>query len=107
MVFCDFYLALLGIGVVQKPMVFRDFCGATLCGNRRGQGLNTQGFCDFCSSGVVLWYARLLPEPAGRGFDSSLVHGRVMYRNKMQCMCVMYVKQCSVYMYALCQYIYI
>ena len=37
-------------------------------------------FCDFCcsnwSSGVVSWFARLLPEPAGRGFDSSLVRGR-------------------------------
>ena len=37
-------------------------------------------FCDFCCSnwswGVVLWFARLLPEPAGRGFDSSLVRGR-------------------------------
>ena len=71
-----------GIGVVevQKPMVFFcDFCGAraTLCGNRRGRGAKTQGFCDFCcSSGVVSWFARLLPEPAGRGFDSSLVRGR-------------------------------
>ena len=37
-------------------------------------------FCDFCcsnwSSGVVSWFARLLPEPAGRGFDSSLVRER-------------------------------
>ena len=37
-------------------------------------------FCDFCcsnwSSGVVSWFARLLPEPAGRGFDSSLVRRR-------------------------------
>ena len=57
---------------------FCDFCGAraTLCGNRRGRGAKTQGFCDFCcsnwSSGVVSWFARLLPEPAGRGFDSSV-----------------------------------
>ena len=73
-----------GIGVVevQKPMVFCDFCGAraTLCGNRRGGGAKTRGFCDFCcsnwSSGVVSWFACLLPEPAGRGFDSSLVRGR-------------------------------
>ena len=36
-------------------------------------------FCDCCSnwsSGVVSWFARLLPEPAGRGFDCSLVRGR-------------------------------
>ena len=41
---------------------------------------NLEVFCDFCcsnwSSGVVSWFARLLPEPAGRGFDSSLVRGR-------------------------------
>ena len=73
-----------GIGVVevQKLEVFCDFCGAraTLCGDRRGRGAKTRGFCDFCcsnwSSGVVSWFARLLPEPAGRGFDSSLVRGR-------------------------------
>ena len=72
-----------GIGVVevQKLEVFCDFCGAraTLCGNRRGRGAKTHGCCDFCSnwsSGVVSWFARLLPEPAGRGFDSSLVRGR-------------------------------
>ena len=55
-----------GIGVVevQKPMVFF----ATFC-------------CSNWSSGVVSWFARLLPEPAGRGFDSSLVRGR---RRKMQ-----------------------
>ena len=39
-----------------------------------------EAFCDFCcsnwSSGVVSWFARLLLEPAGRGFDSSLVRGR-------------------------------
>ena len=70
---------MIGVVEVQKPMVFCDFCGAraTLCGNRRGGGA---GFCDFCcsnwSSGVVSWFARLLPEPAGRGFDSSLVRGR-------------------------------
>ena len=44
------------------------------------QPAKTQGFCNFCcsnwSSGVVSWFARLLPEPAGRGFDSSLVRGR-------------------------------
>ena len=49
-----------GIGVVevQKLEVFCDFC------------------CSNWSSGVVSWFARLLPEPAGRGFDSSLVRGR-------------------------------
>ena len=49
-----------GIGVVevQKLKVFCDFC------------------CSNWSSGVVSWFARLLPEPAGRGFDSSLVRGR-------------------------------
>ena len=70
-----------GIGVVevQKPMVFCDFCGAcaTLCGIGV---VEVEDFCDFCcsnwSSGVVSWFARLLPEPAGRGFDSSLVRGR-------------------------------
>ena len=48
-----------GIGVVevQKPMVFCDF------------------YCSNWSSGVVSWFARLLPEPAGRRFDSSLVRG--------------------------------
>ena len=95
----------IGVVEVQKPMVFCDFCGAraTLCGDRRGRGAKTRGFlqflrcsrplresacevqklevfCDFCcsnwSSGVVSWFARLLPEPAGRGFDSSLVGGR-------------------------------
>ena len=78
---------------------------ATLCGDRHGRGPKThvffaisallarpsagigvvevqklEVFCDFCcsnwSSGVVSWFARLLPEPAGRGFDSSLVRGR-------------------------------
>ena len=43
-------------------------------------GIGVVVFCDFCcsnwSSGVVSWFARLLPEPAGRGFDSSLVRGR-------------------------------
>ena len=35
------------------------------------------GFCcSNWSSGVVSWFARLLPEPALRGFDSSLVRGR-------------------------------
>ena len=49
-----------GIGVVevQKLEVFCDFC------------------CSNWSSGVVSRFARLLPEPAGRGFDSSLVRGR-------------------------------
>ena len=90
----------------KNPWLFCDFCGAraTLSGDRRGRGAKTHGFlrflscsrnplnrhgrgakthgffCDFCcsnwSSGVVSWFARLLPEPAGRGFDSSLVRGR-------------------------------
>ena len=49
-----------GIGVVevQKLEVFCDFC------------------CSNWSSGVVSWFARLLPEPAGRGLNSSLVRGR-------------------------------
>ena len=53
-------------------MVFCDFCGAraTLCGDRCKK---SRFFADFCcsnwSSGVVSWFARLLPEPAGRGFD--------------------------------------
>ena len=49
-----------GIGVVevQKLEVFCVFCGSNW------------------SSGVVSWFERLLPEPAGRGFDSSLVRGR-------------------------------
>ena len=72
----------IGVVEVQKLEVFCDFYGAraTLCGNRRGGGAKTRGFCDFCCSnwslGVVSWFARLLPEPAGRGFDSSLVRGR-------------------------------
>ena len=49
-----------GIGVVEvhKLEVFCNF------------------FCSNLSSGVVSWFARLLPEPACRGFDSSLVRGR-------------------------------
>ena len=72
----------IGVAEVQKPMVFCDFCGAraTLCGNRRGRGAKTQGFLRLLLFelvlGVVSWFARLLPEPAGRGFDSSLVRGR-------------------------------
>ena len=73
-----------GIGVVevQKPMVFCDFCGArAICAGIGVIEVQTpMVFCDFCcsiwSSGVVSWFARLLPEPAGRGFDSSLVRGR-------------------------------
>ena len=93
MVFCDFYSS-----------------RATLCGDRRGRGAKAhvfvaisavlaqrsvgsgvvevqkrEVFCDFCcsswSSGVFSWFARLRPEPAGRGFDSSLVRGG---RRKMQ-----------------------
>ena len=72
-----------GISVVevQKHMISCDFCGAraTLCGNRRGRGAKTRGclrLLSFELAGVVSWFARLLPEPAGRGFDSSLVRGR-------------------------------
>ena len=69
-----------GIGVieVQKPMFFCDFCGAcaTLCGDRRDRGAKTRGFlrflrrslcCSNWSSGVVSWFARLLPEPPVAG----------------------------------------
>ena len=58
--FLRFLRCRAGIGVieVQKPMDFLNFC------------------CSNWSSGVVSWFARLLPEPAGRGFDSSLVRGR-------------------------------
>ena len=55
--------ARIGAVEVQKPMVFCDFC------------------CSNWSSGVVSWFARLLPEPAGRGFDSSWSAGG---RRKMQ-----------------------
>ena len=79
-----------GIGVVevQKLEGFCDFCGAsaTLCGAQPSAGIGVvevqklEVFCNFYgsnwSSGVVSWFARLLPEPAGRGFDSSLVRGR-------------------------------
>ena len=51
-----------------------------LRGSARSRCKNSWFFCNFCcsnwSSGVVSWFARLLPEPAGRGFDSSLVRGR-------------------------------
>ena len=77
----------------QKPMVFCDFqhARATLCGDRRGRGAKTHpqrsawSRCKnsrFFATFVVrtgpreLSFARLLPEPAGRGFDSSLVRGR-------------------------------
>ena len=95
----------IGVVEVQKPMVFFcDFCGAratpcrdSRCKNSRffaisavlaqpsaGIGVvevqKLEVFCGFCcsnwSSGVVSWFARLLPELAGRGFDSSLVRGR-------------------------------
>ena len=58
-----------GIGVVevQKPMGF--FLRFLRCSR------DPLLFCDW-SSGVVSWFARLLPEPEGRGFDSSLVRGR-------------------------------
>ena len=61
-----------GIGVVevQKLEVFCDFCGAAGIGVAEVQKLEV--FRDFCCSK----FARLLPEPAGRGFDSSLVRGR-------------------------------
>ena len=68
-----------GIGVVevQKPMFFFAIsAGESACGRCK----KLEVFCDFCcsnwSSGVVSWFARLLPGPAGRGFDSSLVRGR-------------------------------
>ena len=72
-----------GIGVVevQKPMVFA--ISAVLARPSAGIGVvevwrckNLRLCCSNWSSGVVSWFARLLPEPAGRGFDSSLVRGR-------------------------------
>ena len=89
----------------KNPWFFCDFCGAraTLCGDRRGRGAKTRGFLRFlrCSRNPLresAWWrcknsrflrlflfelvlgsclvARLLPEPTGRGFDSSLVRGR-------------------------------
>ena len=76
-----------GIGVVevQKPMVFFAI-SAVLAQPSVGIGVvevqKLKVFCDFCcsnwSSGVVSWFARLLPKPAGRGFDSSLVRGRAL-----------------------------
>ena len=74
-----------GIGVVevQKPMVFFAI-SAVPAQPSAGIGVievqKAMVFCDLCcsnwSSGVVSWFARLLPEPAGPGFDSSLVRGR-------------------------------
>ena len=74
-----------GIGVVevQKPMMVFAI-SAVLAQPSAGIGVvevqKLEVSCDFCcsnwSSGVVSWFARLLPEPAGRGFDSSLVRGR-------------------------------
>ena len=96
----------IGVVEVQKPMVLRFLrcprnplrgSAWSRCKNSRffaisavlaqpsaGIGVvevqKLEVFCDFCcsnwSSGVVSWFARLLPEPAGRGFDSSLVRGR-------------------------------
>ena len=78
-----------GIGVVevQKLMVFvisavlarpSAVIGVVEIGVAEVQKLEV--VCDFCcsnwSSAVVSWFARLLPGPAGRGFDSSLVRGR-------------------------------
>ena len=66
----------IGVVAVQKLEFSYDFCGAraALCGDRRGRGAKLEVFCGFCcsnwSSGVVSWFARLLPGPAGCGFDS-------------------------------------
>ena len=88
-VFCDFCGAratlcgTLSVVEVQKPMVFFAI-SAVPAQPSAGIGVvevqKLEVFCDFCcsnwSSGVVSWFARLLPEPAGRGLDSSLVRGR-------------------------------
>ena len=68
-----------GVVEVQKPMVFCDFCSAcaTLCGDRRGRGAKTEGFLRFLRRFFAIFVVRtVLPEPAGPGFDSSLVRGR-------------------------------
>ena len=73
-----------GIGVVevQKPMVFWRFlrCPPNPLQGSAWSRCKNEVFCDYCcstwSSRVVPWFARLLPEPAGLGFDSSLVRGR-------------------------------
>ena len=76
---------------VQKLRAFYDFCGArtTLCGDSRGRGSKTEGFLIEVLSlwrraifllakrplEVVSWFARLLSQSRGRGFDSPLVRG--------------------------------
>ena len=73
-----------GIGVVEVKNSRFFAISAALAQPSAGIGvvevLKREVFCDFSgsnwSSGVVSWFARLLPEPAGRGFDSSLVRGR-------------------------------
>ena len=77
-----------GIGVVevQKLKVCVFYTALRDCGDRRGRVAKTRGFFrNFCCSnwllGVVSWFARLLPGPAGRGFDSPLVCG-VTFKNE-------------------------
>ena len=62
-----------GIGVVevQKLEVFLRFCFGS-----RDPLWGSEWSCSNWSSGVVSWFARLLPGPAGPGFDSPLARGR-------------------------------
>ena len=91
------------VAEVQKLRTFYDFCGAraTLCGDRARQSALAVAPCEFvlvsanplrrlCMSKrsrcgavqlaerpleVVPWFARLLSQSRGRGFDSPLVRG--------------------------------
>ena len=58
-----------GIGVAKT----RGFLRFLRCSRNP---LRESAWSSNWSSGVVSWFARLLPGPAGRGFDSSLVRGR-------------------------------
>ena len=84
---------------VQKRGTFYDFCGAraTLCGDRARQSALAVAPCEFVLVSanplrrlcvrraifllakrpleVVSWFARLLSQSRGRGFDSPLVRG--------------------------------
>ena len=58
---------------VQKLRTFYDFCGAraTLCGDRaRRSALAVAGQYSCSRNEVVSWFARLLSQARGRGFDS-------------------------------------
>ena len=87
---------------VQKLRTFYDFCGprATLCGDRARRSALAVAPCEFVLASaeivcvealslrrraifllakrpleVVSWFARLLSQSRGRGFDSPLVRG--------------------------------